>query len=104
MTSSAKTAGISVPFVSLKSPRAESSAQAREFEVRPKNTFMLGNYLAVTAVVWVMGPMALAGEQPSAPPLATSSSKIGAKVTELQKIDMKVGSGDEAKKGIPVVV
>src|ERR1700693_5791377 len=104
MISSAKTVEISVPFVSFKSSSADSSAQTREVEVRPKNTFMRLNYLAMTALVWVMEPMALAGEQPSAPPLATSSSKMGAKVTELQKIDTKVGSGTEATKGAPIVV
>ena len=61
-------------------------------------------YLPMAALICVTGPMAVAGEQPSAPPLATSSSKMGAKVTELQKIDTKLGSGAEAAKGVPVVV
>lgn len=104
MIPSAKPTRISVPFVSFKNSYAESSAQVREVEVRPKNTFMLQSYLGMTAVAWVIGPMALAGEQPSAPPVATSSSKMGAKVTDLQKIDTKVGGGAEATKGVPVVV
>lgn len=42
--------------------------------------------------------------QPSASPPAPTSSKLEAKGTELQKLDIKVGSGAEALKGKAVVV
>jgi FKBP-type peptidyl-prolyl cis-trans isomerase FkpA len=42
-----------------------------------------------------------AGAQPAPTP---TSSKTDAKVTELKKIDVKLGNGDEATKGVAVVV
>jgi len=57
----------------------------------------------------VAGPVAAqtTPAQPAAPaagPSASLSTRIGAKVTELQKIDVVVGTGTEAAAGKPVFV
>jgi FKBP-type peptidyl-prolyl cis-trans isomerase len=58
--------------------------------------------LACAAVCfWQAEP---AYSQPSGTPPATTSSKLDAKGKELQKIDVKAGSGAEAVKGKTVVV
>src|SRR5947209_20241436 len=58
-------------------------------------------------------PGSLAAQSPGASPAAgtpappsanTNSSKMGANVKELQKVDTKQGSGAEAQAGKPVVV
>ena len=51
-----------------------------------------------------LGPGNPAYSQPSGSPPAPTSSKLDAKGKELQKLDVKVGSGTEAVKGKAVVV
>ena len=51
-----------------------------------------------------LGPGNPAYSQPSGSPPAPTSSKLDAKGKELQKLDVKVGSGTEAVKGNAVVV
>jgi FKBP-type peptidyl-prolyl cis-trans isomerase FkpA len=51
-----------------------------------------------------LGPGNPAYSQPSGSPSAPTSSKLDAKGKELQKLDVKVGSGTEAVKGKAVVV
>jgi FKBP-type peptidyl-prolyl cis-trans isomerase FkpA len=57
--------------------------------------------LSAAAYLW---PALPAYSQPLGTPPATTSSKLGAKGKELQKIDVKAGSGAEAVKGKAVVV
>jgi FKBP-type peptidyl-prolyl cis-trans isomerase FkpA len=56
--------------------------------------------VAFTLVTLVAAVCAAQGQAPAAP----SSSKLSATVTELQKIDVKQGSGAEAQAGRPVLV
>ena len=51
-----------------------------------------------------LGPGNPAYSQPSGSPPAPTSSKLDAKGKELQKLDVKLGSGTEAVKGKAVVV
>jgi FKBP-type peptidyl-prolyl cis-trans isomerase FkpA len=59
---------------------------------------------ALLSATAYLGPVCPAYSQPSGTPPATISSKLDAKGKELQKIDVKVGSGAEAVKGKAVVV
>ncbi len=67
------------------------------------NTLMHHNWFiaGVAALAFATGISALAQPAASPPPL---SSKTDAKVTELQKLDVKAGDGAEATKGALVVV
>ena len=58
---------------------------------------------AVAVAALAFGTLVPAWAQPTASP-PTPSSKTDAKVTELQKIDVKLGNGIEAVKGVAVVV
>ena len=60
--------------------------------------------IALLSAAACLGPGNPAYSQPSGSPSATTSSKLDAKGKELQKIDVKVGSGAEAVKGKAVVV
>jgi FKBP-type peptidyl-prolyl cis-trans isomerase len=59
---------------------------------------------ALLSAAAYLGPGHPAYSQPSGSPPAPVSSKLDAKGKELQKIDVKVGSGAEAVKGKAVVV
>ena len=61
----------------------------------------------VLAAMAGTGAAQTAPGQPAAPaanPSASLSSKIGANVTQLQKIDVKQGTGAEAAAGKPIIV
>jgi FKBP-type peptidyl-prolyl cis-trans isomerase FkpA len=60
--------------------------------------------MALACAVVCLGPFEPAYSQPSGTPPAPTSSKLDAKGIELQKIDVKAGSGAEAVKGKTVVV
>ena len=60
--------------------------------------------VALLSVAAYLGTGDPAYAQPTGSPPATVSSKLDAKGKELQKIDVKVGSGTEAVKGKAVVV
>jgi hypothetical protein len=59
----------------------------------------------IAAVVLACTALVATAQTPGRSPAATSdSSKLGATMTELQKIDVKQGTGAEAQAGRPVVV
>lgn len=60
--------------------------------------------VALLGAAACFGPSNPAYSQPSGSPPAPGSSKLDAKGKELQKIDVKVGSGAEAVKGKAVIV
>jgi FKBP-type peptidyl-prolyl cis-trans isomerase len=60
--------------------------------------------MALLSAAACLGPANPAYSQTSGSPPAPASSKLDAKGKELQKIDVKVGSGAEAVKGKAVVV
>jgi FKBP-type peptidyl-prolyl cis-trans isomerase FkpA len=60
--------------------------------------------VALLGAAACLGPSNPAYSQPSGSPPAPGSSKLDAKGKELQKIDVKVGSGAEAVKGKAVIV
>ncbi len=60
--------------------------------------------VALFSTIAYLGLAYPAYAQPSGTPSAASSSKLDAKGKELQKIDVKLGSGTEAVKGKAVVV
>ena len=60
--------------------------------------------VATFAAAVFLGPGQAAYSQPSGTPPAPTQSKLDAKGHELQKIDVKAGSGVEAVKGKAVVV
>lgn len=61
------------------------------------------SWVAASLAALAFATLIPAGAQP-APSSPTASSKTGATVTELQKIDVKIGNGVEAAKGVAVVV
>jgi FKBP-type peptidyl-prolyl cis-trans isomerase FkpA len=96
--------------------RANHSFLIRRFAmVLPLNTRSARRRVPHTATMlgvlaWVVAAMAFAqtGQTPASPPAGTASpslsSKIGAQVTELKKIDTKQGDGAEAVAGKTVIV
>ena len=60
--------------------------------------------MALLSAAACLGPGDSAYSQPSGSPPAPISSKLDAKGKELQKIDVKVGSGAEAAKGKAIIV
>ena len=60
--------------------------------------------VALLSAAAYLGPGNPAYSQPSGSPPAPTSSKLDAKGKELQKLDVKLGSGTEAVKGKAVVV
>lgn len=61
-------------------------------------------HLPLCAVAAMLLTSCLALAQTGAPDPSTTSSKMDAKLNELQKIDTKIGTGAEASKGALVVV
>jgi FKBP-type peptidyl-prolyl cis-trans isomerase FkpA len=60
--------------------------------------------VAVAAIFHVVGASAQPAAESSSQPVQSLSSKVGAKVTELKKIEVKQGEGTEAVAGKAVLV
>jgi FKBP-type peptidyl-prolyl cis-trans isomerase len=86
-------------------PRALAAAvSSREDEMTIKAISARACLAALLGATAYFGSACTAYSQPSGTPPATVSSKLDAKGKELQKIDVKVGSGAEAVKGKAVSV
>jgi FKBP-type peptidyl-prolyl cis-trans isomerase FkpA len=76
----------------------------REVKMTIKAVYGRTCLVALLGAAACLGPSNPAYSQPSGSPPAPGSSKLDAKGKELQKIDVKVGSGAEAVKGKAVIV
>jgi FKBP-type peptidyl-prolyl cis-trans isomerase FkpA len=81
-------------------PKAAACAVRR---FRPGHA-TLSAVVAAAALVHAVGALAQSAAAPSAQPVQSLVSKVGAKVTELKKIDVKQGDGAEAVAGKAVLV